>query len=360
MNSFLIAVLYRGRIRLSLAGRDNGNPQQAGLALLHALRNEFKLDEFKSKIHLFKAKAVVLASGSNSVQRGARPISFNRLKVEPSSLSYIDSNPLDLINIIQNASESQSFTCMLDYAGDTRNIQWGYVLNLDELTFEVYKGFNKIQLKVGDTFHLAIAAARHFNRIAIDGEQFSPLIKFKSYPLNNLPDDHKFSGIHLSAFFSIYYNERIIATTDQRYFGSPSLLGSTLVKLIDYNYQHLPTLYEKVELIKGSQKPYYGNAIVLLESLLETNDIFEVQEHAEDASFNDFGYVLNLDTETLDFYRNFVTLDLKDRVNGAKLLFGNIRVASFDLYNLPTREILGNLTEFSTKKLLKIYGSSLR
>lgn len=359
-SSFLIAVKYRSRIRLAIAGREAGDPQQAGLTILRALRSEFNSELFINKIHFFKAKTAVLANGDDLIQAGARPVSFDRFKADTLSLSEIDKNPLNFIHIIQNTTDSQNYTCMLDYAADARNLQWGYLLNLDENTFEVYKGFNKIPLKENDAFHLCNAAARHFNRIAKDGEHFAPLIKFKSYPLDQLPEDHKLSGVHKSAFFSVYYNDRVIATTDQRYFGSPSLLGSILVHHFDHNYQLLPLLYEKVELIKESNNPFYGNAVVLLESLLEAEEEVYLQKHAVDSSYHDYGYVLNLDTETLDFYRNFMTLDPKDRLNGSKLLYGNIRVASFDLYDLPKAEVLGKLTDSPTYSLLKKYGPSLR
>lgn len=85
--------------------------------------------------------------------------------------------------------------CMQDYSGfaaDSLFCEWAYVIDLDKMTFEVFKGFNKEPLVEGDRFYelqdklIAEKAAK--------GRQveYYPVKLVKSYDLNNLPDGRTF------------------------------------------------------------------------------------------------------------------------------------------------------------------------
>ena len=41
----------------------------------------------------------------------------------------------------------------INFAGDSLMCEWAYVIDLDQMTFEVYKGFNKTPLKESDRFY---------------------------------------------------------------------------------------------------------------------------------------------------------------------------------------------------------------
>lgn len=79
-----------------------------------------------------------------------------------------------------------------NFGGDSLFCEWAYVIDLDKMTFEVYRGFNKEPLVEGDRFYelqdklIAEKAAK--------GRQveYYPVKLVKSYDLNNLPDGRTF------------------------------------------------------------------------------------------------------------------------------------------------------------------------
>lgn len=89
----------------------------------------------------------------------------------------------DILEYIYNQPEKRvDLIGAINFAKNSLFCEWGYVVDLDKNTFEVYKGFNKTPLHKGDRFH--------FNGAAADG--YYPIKLLKSYDLDNLPDDETF------------------------------------------------------------------------------------------------------------------------------------------------------------------------
>lgn len=88
----------------------------------------------------------------------------------------------DLLKIIQQADRPIKVTNSIDFAGDSLFCEWGYVIDLDKQTFEVYEGFNKEPLDESERFV-------SFQR---EGSDYTPIRLVASYALNDLPTKKAF------------------------------------------------------------------------------------------------------------------------------------------------------------------------
>lgn len=79
------------------------------------------------------------------------------------------------------------------FGGDSLFCEWAYVIDLDKMTFEAYKGFNdKNPLVEGDRFFKA-QEDHNLTKIANGREaKYFGCTLVKSYDLNNLPDSRTF------------------------------------------------------------------------------------------------------------------------------------------------------------------------
>ncbi|SHJ57254.1 hypothetical protein SAMN02745136_00421 [Anaerocolumna jejuensis DSM 15929] len=68
-----------------------------------------------------------------------------------------------------------------EFAQDSLFCEWGYVIDFDKRTFEVYKGFNKRNLTKKDRFYKGKST-----------EEYKPIKLARSYSLNALPTEEEF------------------------------------------------------------------------------------------------------------------------------------------------------------------------
>ena len=88
----------------------------------------------------------------------------------------------DILRLIQNGGVlSGSLQNDLDFSGDSLYCEWGYVVDFDERTFEVYKGFNKEPLDATERF----VYMKHNGK-------YHPVKLAASFWLDGLPSDEAF------------------------------------------------------------------------------------------------------------------------------------------------------------------------
>jgi hypothetical protein len=94
----------------------------------------------------------------------------------------------EIYGLIQNSTHGLKLQNDVNFAADSLFCEWGYVVDLDKNTFEVYKGFNQQPLIDGDRFAFLSEKAEKEHR----SEQYTPIKLVKSYDLNHLPTLEQF------------------------------------------------------------------------------------------------------------------------------------------------------------------------
>jgi hypothetical protein len=73
-----------------------------------------------------------------------------------------------------------------DFVRDSLFCEWGYVVDLDKGTFEVYKGFNKRRVPKGQRFASMLCSPNNID------ERYYPIKHMQTYQLDNLPTMEEF------------------------------------------------------------------------------------------------------------------------------------------------------------------------
>lgn len=89
----------------------------------------------------------------------------------------------EIYGLIQKSMHGLKLQNTIDFAADSLFCEWGYVVDLDKNTFEIYKGFNEHPLEKNERFEF-------LNDKADDGYYPIKLVKF--YNLENLPTLEQF------------------------------------------------------------------------------------------------------------------------------------------------------------------------
>lgn len=182
----LIAVMHGGEYKVAQYGQWDGYPSGQGLDVLNFLQAKMDRALFEAKL-----KDVSFISQEELTQRwldaGADPdSSWVTMQVAETMKSRYPENSRDtgseILTIIQDADRPIKIVNSLDFAGDSVFCEWGYVIDLDKNTFEVYKGFNEISLTESDRFH----------GMPSSNDNHHPIRLLKSFDLNSLPTEEVF------------------------------------------------------------------------------------------------------------------------------------------------------------------------
>lgn len=158
-------------IKVAQYGQWDGYPSGQGLIILNFLKNNLdKLDFFKDKLHklsfITKEELEAIDDWPKSYSHFSRDVAAS------------------ILNVIMN----QDITKLKDdsdFTADSLMCEWAYVIDLDNNTFEVYKGFNKTKLTEQDRFYM-------------DGycnSGYYPVKLLVKYDLDKLPKEDDFIKI---------------------------------------------------------------------------------------------------------------------------------------------------------------------
>jgi hypothetical protein len=164
--NYLIAVVKNNTFKIAQFCRDSGNPDSAGLHLIHFLRNLDKenMDKFKTNID---------------------NCSFYDSEI-PNYLDD-DNDSCFVVNNILNG-KSTKFHNSLEFAADSLLCKWVWLIDLDENTFECYKGMNMNALSDNSRFEFLTEKSRQLDYKYV----FYPVRIYKSWKISELPTDEEF------------------------------------------------------------------------------------------------------------------------------------------------------------------------
>jgi hypothetical protein len=184
-------IVANGEIKCSQYNQFDSYPSGQGATVLKFLREEMKSD-FKEKV-LASTWITPEEHQKYWVECGADPESdmvgmdvSDKFKEKYFHL-HRDCGA-NIYSLIQNSSHPLKLQDSIDFAADSLFCEWGYVVDLDKNTFEVYKGFNKQKLGSEERFAFLNEKAEKDYR----DHQYFPIKLVKAYSLDNLPTKEQF------------------------------------------------------------------------------------------------------------------------------------------------------------------------
>lgn len=181
----LIAVQYNRRYKVAQYGQWDGYPSGQGVRVLEFLRS-VDLEEFKKKVKalrwvrkgmmekVFREIGLPEEGGWMTLEQGAI---FEEKHPEWSRNTGAKILPL----IMERKLHLQN---SIEFAGDGLFCEWGYVVDLDSQTFEIYSGFHKGPLPTNG----------RFEKYDNPESEYRPVSLVKLYSLDNLPTQEQFLG----------------------------------------------------------------------------------------------------------------------------------------------------------------------
>lgn len=171
----LTCVYQNGEYKVAQYGQWDGYPEGQGTTILEFL-HKINMNEFRNAIS--ECKWITETERDNINKDINDGILTNWQKYYPELSRDTGGEILNLI-VFKNKRKLQN---SLDFANDSLFCEWVYVVDLDQNTFEVYKGFNKEKLPKLERFYSA----------ENNEKEYKPVTLIKSFDINNLPSTEEF------------------------------------------------------------------------------------------------------------------------------------------------------------------------
>lgn len=176
----LVVVKLDGEYKVAQYGQFDGYPSGTGVKVLQLLKTTPR-KTFEAKLRRCRwATDTELAAGYKLT--GDALDAFNKAHA-----NWHRSVRADIIRLIYDSEDGLVLVNHLDFAADSLFCEWAYVVDMDEDTFEVYKGFNKTKLGDLDRFHYLTGSRAKVN----PADDYQPVLLLRTYPLQALPTDAK-------------------------------------------------------------------------------------------------------------------------------------------------------------------------
>lgn len=177
----LTLVLLNGEYKVAQYGQWDGYPSGQGLVVLNFLR-AMEIDKMRTALDHVKFPTDEEAKQlTDKVDTQGKIDGVDWLEIYPQFSRDICAKILELV--YTNKEEVLLLKNSLNFAADSLFCEWAYLVNLDNDTLEVYKGFNKSRLNEFDRFLFLEEKAE---------DDYHPIKIVKSYLLSALPTDEVF------------------------------------------------------------------------------------------------------------------------------------------------------------------------
>ena len=184
----LISIYVDGEAKLAQYGQWDGNPGGQGTTIVNFLRGA-DLDRFKAQVQ----KARMIGEEERQalwVAAGASPdddfVSMGRI-----SYRFKKANPqlsrdsgAGTLGYIMEAEEPLVSGDSTAFAADSLFCEWAYVIDLDEMTFEVYKGFQHGPHSEGRFADMPYEPPEHRQGRP---QEYWPVARVAAFPVEDIP-----------------------------------------------------------------------------------------------------------------------------------------------------------------------------
>lgn len=178
-------VVLNGEIKVAQYNQFDSYPTGQGVTALTFVRDKMNKEEFKKKVLIStwiteeEHKQYWANCGADPTEEWVNMEVSEKFKEQ---YLYLHRDcGADIYQLIQDSENGLKLKDDTHFASDSLFCEWGYLIDLDKNTFEVYKGFNKLPLHKSERFsHLK------------NSKEYCPIKLVKSYSLDNLPTNEDF------------------------------------------------------------------------------------------------------------------------------------------------------------------------
>jgi len=190
----LICVVKNGEYKVAQYGQWDGQPSGQGVDILDFLRNDIDRVKFENQIDTLSF-AIEEELEQMWIEAGKDPneklipmeISSKFKELYPENSKDTGSG---ILQLIQDSNRQLILTDNLNFANDSLSCRWGYVIDLDKNTFEVYEGANRSPLNENERFYFL---QEKLKPIAILDTTYYPVKYVVGFDLDKLPTEKEFS-----------------------------------------------------------------------------------------------------------------------------------------------------------------------
>ena len=191
----LAVIILDGEVKCAQIAYEDTSPIYGGSNLIQFFKKSIRRD-FLTRLNSCKllnpeqakAKISSLSLDTNKVETEIYSDDAKKLTKQYPGLSpWLGFNVFDTI---QNSSLGLELLNSYEFAADSLNCNWAYVVDLDKGTFEVYEGFNSEPLTPEDRFYSLTASSQALKTAGA----YYPVKLVKSYALDKLPSKELFQS----------------------------------------------------------------------------------------------------------------------------------------------------------------------
>lgn len=176
-----LTMVYKdGEYKIANFGGYDGDPRYVGKTILRFL-NGVDLNKFKSMIDKVSYYTQEEFNGIKETINKRKEISM-RYEWEKDFPQLSDVTGGDILHLIMFKDVLKTVN-RLNFAADSFFCDWGYVIDLDKNTFEIYLGSNQKKLNETDRFYFLEKKSK---------DNYYPIRLLKSYSLDDLPSEELF------------------------------------------------------------------------------------------------------------------------------------------------------------------------
>ena len=186
----LIAVQYKNEYKIAQYGQWDGYLEGQGASILDFLTNDFNRNKFISNLE--KCRYITDKEYTDRWKKfGIDLTASTFVSMDISNKFYAKFPELnrdigsDILQMVQNADGVLILKDSINFAYDGLFCEYGYVIDLDKNTFEIYSGCNEEPMNKSERFYQP--EPKKYSNC-----EYYPIRLVESYDLSNLPDEEEF------------------------------------------------------------------------------------------------------------------------------------------------------------------------